>query len=211
MPERLDRIHARGVLRTGGHAIDESRFEPFFAFRFPEGGGVSRSVDATVERVQLTVSDLVEDRYVISCNSRRMPLQPKREADVQVAGVRFKAWAHPSSLNPQLPINAPLVFDVIDTARERSVGGCKYHVAHPGGRNCETFPVNENEAEGRKLARSRHDRRAAAGVQSRLSVHARSQAPALKHRYRCPHDVPGARDFCAIGRAGWLAGRVGYG
>jgi uncharacterized protein (DUF2126 family) len=70
-----------------------------------------------------------------------------------VAGVRFKAWSQPSSLHPRLPIQAPLVFDVIDTDHARSVGGCTYHVSHPGGRSFETFPVNENEAEGRKLAR----------------------------------------------------------
>ncbi|MBK6599122.1 MAG: transglutaminase family protein [Proteobacteria bacterium] len=168
-------------LRAAGYAFNEEWFAPFFAFRFPEcghaqigdatltvraalepwpvmgeepaGSGVSRSVDVTVERLQITVTGLVEGRQVVTCNGRRMPLTPTRELGVQVAGVRFKAWSNPSSLNPQLPINAPLTFDVIDTAQERSLGGCVYHVAHPGGRNFETFPVNENEAEGRILAR----------------------------------------------------------
>jgi uncharacterized protein (DUF2126 family) len=156
-------------------------FEPFLAFRFPEcgqaqigdvritvhsalepwpvmgeqssGSSVSRSVDATVERVQVAVSGLVEGRQLITCNGRRLPLQRTGTVDMQVAGVRFKAWSHPVSLNPRLPINAPLVFDLVDTALERSIGGCIYHVSHPGGRSFETFPVNEQEAEGRRLAR----------------------------------------------------------
>ncbi len=168
-------------LRTGGYDLSPEWFEPFFAFRFPEcgaaqigdatlalhtalepwpvmgeepaGGGVSRSVDATVERVQVSASGLRPGRHVVTCNGRRLPLSPTRENGLFVAGVRFKAWAQPSSLHPRLPVQAPLVFDVIDVAHEKSLGGCTYHVAHPGGRSFETFPVNENEAEGRKLAR----------------------------------------------------------
>ena len=80
-------------------------------------------------------------------------MKPTSESGVFVGGVRFKAWSPPSSLLPTVSVHTPLIFDILDTRYERSLGGCTYHVSHPGGRNYETFPVNENEAEGRRLSR----------------------------------------------------------
>ena len=176
-----DLMEVLQYLALNGFKFNPDWFIPFFDFRFPSvgtvqiggltlelrnalepwpvmgeessAGGTSRGVDSSVERLEVLLNGAVPAQHVITCNGVRLPLSPTRDGNVQVAGVRYKAWAPWSSLHPNLPVNTPLKFDVLDTRLERSLGGCKYHVMHPGGRNYETLPLNENEAEGRRLSR----------------------------------------------------------
>lgn len=170
-----------GDLQRWGYPVDGAWFDPFVEFRFPRygtinvddievelrfaiepwnvlgeevtGQGTARFVDSSVERLQLKVRGMTDTRHVVTCNGRRVPLRCTGERAEFVAGVRYKAWNPPSGLHPTIPIHAPLVFDIVDTWSDRSLGGCTYYVAHPGGRNYETLPVNAYEAESRRLAR----------------------------------------------------------
>ncbi len=178
---QMDFDDVMAELQSAGYGFDPAWFAPHFEFRFPlvgevqvrgveltlrnalepwhvmgeesTAGGTARYVDSSLERLEVRVSGFNDSRYAITCNGEPLPLQPTGTVGEYVAGVRYKAWNPPSSLHPSIGVHAPLVFDIVDTWMKRSLGGCQYHVAHPGGRNHDSLPVNAYEAESRRLSR----------------------------------------------------------
>ena len=168
-------------LKRAGYNFNLDWFDPFFAFRFPFLGelqvddihieikmaiepwhvlgeemsstGTARLVDSSLERIQVKVSGLTDSRYQLICNGCRIPLKNTGVQGEYVAGIRYRAWQPPSALHPTIGKDTPLVIDLFDTWSAKSVAACQYHVAHPGGRSYDTFPVNSFEAESRRISR----------------------------------------------------------
>ena len=164
-----------------GFAFDPAWFAPHLDFRFPligsvvhrgvelelrtalepwhilgeeaTGGGTARYVDSSLERIQVRLMGASPGRHVVTCNGVELPLRPTGTSSEVVCGVRYRAWQPPSCLHPTIPVDVPLVFDLVDRWNGRAIAGCTYHVAHPAGRTYERFPVNANEAEARRAAR----------------------------------------------------------
>jgi uncharacterized protein (DUF2126 family) len=168
-------------LREHDIEFDTSWLDPFTEFRFPRIGttvigdaelelrgaiepwntlgeestssGTARYVDSSVERIQVKIAGADEGRYVVTCNGVPVPLLRTERQDVQVAGVRYRAWQPPSALHPTIEVQSPLRFDVIEKQTGRALGGATYHVVHPGGRSYDGPPVNSVEAEARRNGR----------------------------------------------------------
>jgi uncharacterized protein (DUF2126 family) len=183
-------------LRESGFALKPEWFAPHFEFRFPfvgdldrdnvrlelrqalepwhvlgeepGGGGTVRYVDSSLERIEIKVTGLIDTRHVVTVGGIAIPLHPTGTRSEYVAGVRYRAWQPANCLHPSIGVHAPLVFDIVDTWNARSIGGCTYHPAHPGGRNYSTFPVNAYEAESRRLARFSRDGHTPGPLQPRL-------------------------------------------
>jgi uncharacterized protein (DUF2126 family) len=178
---KMDFEDVLAELNAAGFAFKSEWFDPHFEFRFPmigavqtrgieltlrtalepwhvmgeEGsaGGTVRYVDSSLERLELKVMGYNDNRYSVTVNGRVAPMQPTGVVGEYVLGVRYKAWAPPSALHPSIGMHAPLTIDLVDNALSRSLGGCRYHVTHPGGRNYDSLPINSYEAESRRLTR----------------------------------------------------------
>jgi uncharacterized protein (DUF2126 family) len=179
---RRDFSDVLGYLRESDYNFDEKWFAAQMEFRFPKIGSIAvegielelrealepwnvlaeetssgrtvRAVDSSFERIQVKVSGLTtESRYVVACNGRSVPLHPTGEPGETVAGVRYRARQLAAELHPTIPVHAPLIFDIIDRWKDRSIGRCTYHVGSPDGRAYTARPLNATEAGERRRQR----------------------------------------------------------
>ncbi|MEV5000020.1 DUF2126 domain-containing protein [Nocardioides sp. LML1-1-1.1] len=212
-------------LAASGIDLDPAWFAPFTEFRFPRigvaevaggislelrqgvepwhvlgeeatGSGTARYVDSSVERIQVTASGIDPERHLVTCQGVPVPLTATSPAaDAHYAGVRYRAWQPWSALHPSIPVDSPLVLDVVDLDAGASLGGATYHVVHPGGRSYDTAPVNAQEAEARRAARFEPRRHTAgpidvAGLRRRAREVASADYPHTLDLRRVPRGAP---------------------
>jgi uncharacterized protein (DUF2126 family)/transglutaminase-like putative cysteine protease len=179
---RRDFSDVLSYLRGYGYNFEEKWFASHLEFRFPKIGSIAaegielelrhalepwnvlaeetasgrtfRTVDSSFERVQVKVSgSTTESRYAVACNGRRVPLAHTGNPRETVAGVRYRARQLSAVLHPTIPVHAPLIFDIIDRWKERSIGRCAYHVGSPDGHAYTARLMNATEAANRRRQR----------------------------------------------------------
>jgi uncharacterized protein (DUF2126 family)/transglutaminase-like putative cysteine protease len=169
-------------VRSSGLPFESDWFRTHLEFRFPKIGSITaegvelelrqalepwnvlaeetnsgrtgRSVDSSLERMQVKVTGLTAgSRFVVACNGRRVPLVPTGSAGEAVAGIRYRARRLSAALHPTIPVHTPLVFDLIDTWKTRSIARCMYFSGPPDGTVHTTRPRDAEQASARRLQR----------------------------------------------------------
>jgi uncharacterized protein (DUF2126 family) len=169
-------------VRAAGYTLEPKWFRSHFEFRFPKIGSIAangvevelrqalepwnvlaeetnsgrtgRSVDSSLERMQVRVTGLPTDsRYQVVCNGRGVPLVATGKTGEAVAGIRYRARRLYAALHPTIPVHTPLVFDLIDTRKARSIARCTYFAGPPDGTVHTKRPVDATEATARRLQR----------------------------------------------------------
>ena len=179
---RHDFLAVLGRLRESGYEFEDKWFSTHLEFRFPKIGSITadgiqlelrqalepwnvlaeetnsgrtgRTVDTSLERMQVKLTGVTtESRYLVTCNGRRVPLRPVGESGQAVGGIRYRARRLSNTLHPTIPVHTPLVFELVDTFKERSVAHCTYYAGPPDGSEHKTRPSSVAEANDRRLQR----------------------------------------------------------
>ncbi len=170
---RADFAAVLEALAEAGYRFEPEWFEPFFAHRFPELGrvsltgsegepltlvlrraiepwhalgennGSSRPVDASMERLEISLESDAARRYALTVNGYALPLDGTPD---RVGAVRFRARTQPDMFHPTLQSQSPLEIRLIDPQTQRDLGGCRYFSGQPQGQLYPGLPEDQTEA-----------------------------------------------------------------
>ncbi len=131
----------------------------------PNAGTVARTVDSSVDRIEAHISDkkflegcllLVnglpcEFRPVVpsTLNSQRSTAAPSGAA----CGIRYRAFYLTPSLQPHVPIHAPLLLEWVDRATLTVIAAARWHVWNKTNAQYPAVPATDAEAAARRAER----------------------------------------------------------
>lgn len=118
----------------------------------PNGGTVSRTVDASMDRIEARVDDAtLLERGLLLVNG--LPCEFRASGEGAACGIRFRSFYLTPALHPQVPVHAPLLLEWVDRATLSVVSAARWHVWNPGSVPYAERPADAAEAQKRRAER----------------------------------------------------------
>ena len=130
----------------------------------PNAGTVSRTVDSSVDRIEARISDkkfLAGGLLLVNglpCEFREvahspLTLSPSPAAAGAAAGIRYRAFYLTPSLQPHVPVHAPLLLEWVDRETLTVVAAARWHVWNPTNTAYPAAPADDTVAAARRAER----------------------------------------------------------
>jgi uncharacterized protein (DUF2126 family) len=119
----------------------------------PNAGTVARTVDSSLDRIEARVADAtILERGLLLVNG--LPCEFRRTSDAGAAcGIRYRAFYLTPSLQPHVPVHAPLLIEWVDRATLVVVAAARWHVWNPRAHAYADIPENDKVAATRRAER----------------------------------------------------------
>jgi uncharacterized protein (DUF2126 family) len=128
----------------------------------PNAGTVARTVDSSLDRLEARVSDataLDSGLLLVNglpCEFRPLapsPSHPSNAAPAAACGIRYRAFYLTPSLQPHVPVHAPLLLEWVDRQTLTVVAAARWHVWNPRNVDYTDRPADDTVAATRRAER----------------------------------------------------------
>ncbi|MCX6938050.1 MAG: transglutaminase family protein [Verrucomicrobia bacterium] len=118
----------------------------------PNAGGVARTVDASMDRIEAHVTDVAAlEQGLLLVNGFPCAFRPADHG--AAAGIRYRAFYLYPALQPHRPADAPLLLEWVDKASLTVVAAARWHSWNPRNASYSARPADAAEAAERRAER----------------------------------------------------------